>query len=109
MLCKCGAGRSSWGQPRVSQWPTEAEETGPVKLRLASSSPEAQLAPVAFALVVLHILFVQKPRQEGREEALMTRRLGWVLPGLVVTGGTGWPGKLGQEMSQTLTVFSLVT
>ena len=71
-------------------------------------APSAAGSKVPLPLVLLHILFLQRP-SERKQEALMTQRLGGVLPGL---GGQQGPGQHwvieARQLSQALTAFSLV-
>lgn len=93
----------------VSCSPTAAVEAKPCRAVLGERpAPSAAGSKVPAPLRLLHILFVQKPERERKEEALMTQRLGSVLPGL---GGQRRPGRdrvIGaRQMSQVLTLCLL--
>lgn len=94
----------------MSHAPTTAAEAKPRKAEVGERSrPPCSWLGGAFALRLLHILFVQKP-SERQEEALMTQRLGWVLPGLGVRPWLGQHGVSGaRRMSQAIQTFSPVT
>lgn len=81
------------GTPGASLRPRRLRRLSSIKPRLVSDPAHgAAGSQVPSPLRLLHILFVQKPKQESKEEALVTQRLGWDLPGPVGSGGCGGLG-----------------